>query len=41
MYVSPIDSFMLDAVIRLVRLLDNLKDIPILAPLFKIEGNDY
>lgn len=37
MYVSPIDSFMLDAVIRLVRLLDNPKDIPVLAPLFKKE----
>lgn len=37
MYVNPIDSFMLDAVIRLVRLLDNPKDIPVLAPLFKKE----
>jgi AraC-like DNA-binding protein len=37
MYVSPIDSSMLDAVIRLVRLLDNPKDIPVLAPLFKKE----
>ncbi|MFL0497822.1 AraC family transcriptional regulator [Priestia megaterium] len=37
MYVSPIDSFMLDAVIRLARLLDNPKDIPVLAPLFKKE----
>jgi AraC-like DNA-binding protein len=37
MFVSPIDSSMLDAVIRLVRLLDNPKDIPVLAPLFKQE----
>ncbi|CAH0144651.1 HTH-type transcriptional activator RhaS [Peribacillus sp. Bi96] len=37
MFVSPIDSSMLDAVIRLVRLLDNPQDIPVLAPLFKQE----
>ncbi|WP_394548009.1 AraC family transcriptional regulator [Priestia aryabhattai] len=37
MYVSPMDSSMLDAVIRLVRLLDNPKDIPVLAPLFRKE----
>lgn len=37
MFVSPIDSYMLDAVIRLVRLLDTPKDIPILAPLFTKE----
>lgn len=37
MYVSRIDSPLLDAVIRLVRLLDNPQDIPVLAPLFKKE----
>jgi AraC-like DNA-binding protein len=37
MFVSPIDPSMLDAVIRLVRLLDKPKDIPVLAPLFKQE----
>ena len=37
MFVSPIDPSMLDAVIRLVRLLDNPKDIPVIAPLFKQE----
>lgn len=37
MFVTLIDSSMLDAVIRLVRLLDNPKDIPALAPLFKQE----
>ncbi|MGW9018539.1 AraC family transcriptional regulator N-terminal domain-containing protein [Priestia megaterium] len=37
MYVNQIDSSMLDAVTRLVRLLDNPKDIPILAPLFTKE----
>ncbi|MFD4818020.1 AraC family transcriptional regulator [Peribacillus butanolivorans] len=37
MFVSPIDSSMLDAVIRLVRLLDTPQDIPVLAPLFKQE----
>jgi AraC-like DNA-binding protein len=33
MFVSQMDSTILDAVIRLVRLLDNLEDIPVLAPL--------
>ncbi|KWW21306.1 AraC family transcriptional regulator [Peribacillus simplex] len=37
MFVSPLDSTMLDAVLRLVCLLDNPKDIPVLAPLFKQE----
>ncbi|MGQ3376438.1 AraC family transcriptional regulator N-terminal domain-containing protein [Priestia endophytica] len=37
MYVNQIDSSMLDAVIRLVRLLDSPKDIPVLAPLFTKE----
>lgn len=37
MYVSQTDSFMLDAVTRLVRLLDYSKDIPVLAPLFTKE----
>jgi AraC-like DNA-binding protein len=37
MYVNQIDSSMLDAVIRLVRLLDNPEDITILAPLFTKE----
>lgn len=37
MYVSPIESSMLDAVIRLARLLDNPNDIPVLAPLFTKE----
>ncbi|WP_455920312.1 AraC family transcriptional regulator N-terminal domain-containing protein [Priestia megaterium] len=34
MYVNPMELSMLDAVIRLVRLLDNPTDIPVLAPLF-------
>ncbi|MFE0624836.1 AraC family transcriptional regulator N-terminal domain-containing protein [Priestia aryabhattai] len=33
-YVSQIESSLLDAVIRLVHLLDNPKDIPVLSPLF-------
>ncbi|MBS4202073.1 AraC family transcriptional regulator [Bacillus sp. FJAT-49732] len=37
MFVSKIESSILDAVIRLVRLLDNPKDITILAPLFTKE----
>ncbi|PMC36058.1 AraC family transcriptional regulator [Bacillus sp. UMB0899] len=37
MYVSPIDSSMLDAVLRLTRLLENPDDIPILAPLYMKE----
>ncbi|TVY07358.1 AraC family transcriptional regulator [Paenibacillus cremeus] len=37
MFVSRIEFSLLDAVIRLVRLLDNPKDIPILAPLFTKE----
>ncbi|WP_028777492.1 AraC family transcriptional regulator [Shimazuella kribbensis] len=37
MFVSQLDLSLLDAVIRLVRLLDNLKDIPVLAPLFTKE----
>lgn len=37
MFVSRMESSLLDAVIRLVRLLDNPKDIPILAPLFTKE----
>ncbi|WP_028402142.1 AraC family transcriptional regulator [Ectobacillus panaciterrae] len=37
MFVSPIESSMLDAVIRLARLLDNPNDIPVLAPLFTKE----
>ncbi|WP_282937331.1 AraC family transcriptional regulator [Paenibacillus sp. RC67] len=37
MFVSPIELSMLDAVIRLARLLDNPKDIPVLAPLFTKE----
>ena len=37
MFVSPIELSLLDAVIRLVRLLDNPKDIPVLAPLFTKE----
>lgn len=34
MFVSRTEESILDAVIRLVRLLDNPKDIPVLAPLF-------
>ncbi|MBG9472193.1 AraC family transcriptional regulator [Priestia megaterium] len=34
MFVSQTESFMLEAVYRLVRLLDYPKDIPVLAPLF-------
>jgi AraC-like DNA-binding protein len=37
MFVSRIELSMLDAVIRLARLLDNPKDIPVLAPLFTKE----
>jgi AraC-like DNA-binding protein len=37
MFVNQIESSMLDAVIRLVHLLDNQKDIPVLAPLFTKE----
>ncbi|TVY09075.1 AraC family transcriptional regulator [Paenibacillus cremeus] len=37
MFVSPIELPLMDAVIRLVRLLDNPKDIPMLAPLFTKE----
>ena len=37
MFVSQTDSSILDAVIRLGRLLDNPKDIPVLAPLFTKE----
>ncbi|WP_028401170.1 AraC family transcriptional regulator [Ectobacillus panaciterrae] len=37
MFVGRIESSMLDAVIRLARLLDNPKDIPVLAPLFTKE----
>lgn len=37
MFVSRIESSLLDAVIRLARLLDNPNDIPVLAPLFKKE----
>jgi AraC-like DNA-binding protein len=37
MFVSQMELLLLDAVIRLARLLDNPKDIPILAPLFTKE----
>ncbi|MFD0697625.1 AraC family transcriptional regulator N-terminal domain-containing protein [Paenibacillus sp. GCM10027628] len=37
MFVSQIESSLLDSVIRLARLLDNPKDIPVLAPLFTKE----
>lgn len=37
MFVSEMESSLLDAVIRLARLLDNPKDIPVLAPLFTKE----
>jgi AraC-like DNA-binding protein len=37
MYVSPMELSMLDAVIRLVRLLDDPKDIPVLAPIYTKE----
>lgn len=37
MFVSRMEASLLDAVLRLVRLLDNPKDIPILAPLFTKE----
>jgi len=37
MYVERIDSQLLDAVIRLIRLLDTPKDIPMLAPLINRE----
>jgi AraC-like DNA-binding protein len=37
LYVSPLDSTMLDAVLRLLRLLDTPDDIPIIAPLIKRE----
>lgn len=36
-YVSRMEVSMLDAVVRLARLLENPKDIPVLAPLFKKE----
>jgi AraC-like DNA-binding protein len=34
LYVNRIDSFLLDAILRLVRLLDTPRDIPVLSPLF-------
>ncbi|KRF51446.1 AraC family transcriptional regulator [Bacillus sp. Soil531] len=37
MFLSSVDSSMLNAVIRLARLLDSPKDIPVLAPLFTKE----
>ncbi|WP_160726123.1 AraC family transcriptional regulator [Bacillus sp. USDA818B3_A] len=37
MFISEVEPFLLDAVIRLAALLDNPKHIPILAPLFKKE----
>ncbi|MBM7655435.1 AraC family transcriptional regulator [Neobacillus cucumis] len=37
MFVSPMEKSMLDAIIRLARLLDNPNDIPVLAPLFTKE----
>jgi AraC-like DNA-binding protein len=37
MFVSHLESSLLDAVIRLARLLDNPEDIPVLAPLFSKE----
>ncbi|WHY69525.1 AraC family transcriptional regulator [Neobacillus sp. SuZ13] len=37
MFISEVEPFLLDAVIRLACLLDNPKHIPILAPLFKKE----
>jgi AraC-like DNA-binding protein len=37
MFVSQIESSLLDSVIRLTRLLDSPKDIPVLAPLFTKE----
>ena len=37
MFVNPIESPMLDAVIRLARLLENPDDIPVLAPLYTKE----
>ncbi|MDQ0200407.1 AraC family transcriptional regulator [Neobacillus ginsengisoli] len=37
MFVSPMELSMLDAVIRLARLLDNPDDIPVLGPLFTKE----
>lgn len=37
MFMSPIESPMLDALIRLTRLLENPKDIPALAPLYTKE----
>lgn len=37
MFVSQIEESLLDAVIRLARLLENPKDIPVLAPLFTKE----
>ncbi len=37
MFVSRLESSLLDAVIRLARLLDNPQDIPVLAPLFAKE----
>lgn len=37
MFVSQLDLSLLDAVLRLARLLDNPKDVPLLAPLFTKE----
>ncbi|MFC0561476.1 AraC family transcriptional regulator [Halalkalibacter alkalisediminis] len=37
MFVSKIETSLLDAVVRLVSLLDNPKDIPVLAPIFTKE----
>ncbi|MCP3763758.1 AraC family transcriptional regulator [Domibacillus sp. A3M-37] len=37
MFVSKVETSLLDAVVRLARLLDNPKDIPVLAPLFTKE----
>jgi AraC-like DNA-binding protein len=37
MFVSRVESSLLDAVLRLVRLLENPKDIPVLTPLFTKE----
>ncbi|WP_339319116.1 AraC family transcriptional regulator [Paenibacillus sp. FSL R10-2734] len=37
MFVSQLESSLMDAVLRLVRLLDKPKDIPVLAPLFTKE----
>lgn len=37
LYVSKIESYLLDAITRLARLLDNPKDIPVIAPLIRKE----